>query len=157
MKFNRGFTTIELLVVVVIIGLVITLSVLALGSARQKSRDAKRVTDIKQIQTALQLYHSLHNAYPLSGERILLGEGVSCGGNPCLTVSSENGIAATAAGTPLLTLITANPQPGGAPYTYASPDGKSYELTFSLEAPIGDLFAPNCIATPEKIECNGRF
>ncbi|MEY4744976.1 MAG: hypothetical protein RL272_921, partial [Candidatus Parcubacteria bacterium] len=47
---NKGFTLIELLVVIAIIGLLSTLAVVALNSARQKSRDSKRVADIKQIQ-----------------------------------------------------------------------------------------------------------
>ena len=156
-QFNRGFTLIELLVIIAIIGLMATLTVLALGSARQKTRDAKRVTDIKQIQVALQLYHSERNSYPLAADRLALGEGVSCDGAPCLTISLGNGLAATASGTTYLTLVPANPLPGGASYTYASLDGQTYELTFSLEGPIGEFIAPNCIARPERIDCAGAF
>ena len=54
---KKGFTLIELLVVIAIIGLLSTLAVVALGSARLKARDAKRVSDLKQIQTALELYY----------------------------------------------------------------------------------------------------
>jgi len=61
---KKGFTLIELLVVIAIIGLLSTLSVVALNSARQKSRDAKRVADVKQIQTALELYYNDNNGYP---------------------------------------------------------------------------------------------
>ena len=56
MRKQRGFTLIELLVVIAIIGLLSTLAVVALNNARMKSRDAKRVSDVKQIQTALELY-----------------------------------------------------------------------------------------------------
>ncbi len=61
---QRGFTLIELLVVIAIIGLLSTLAVVALNNARQKSRDAKRVADIKQIQTALEMYYNECDAYP---------------------------------------------------------------------------------------------
>ncbi|MCX6793035.1 MAG: prepilin-type N-terminal cleavage/methylation domain-containing protein [Candidatus Falkowbacteria bacterium] len=61
---NKGFTLIELLVVIAIIGVLSTMAIIALGNARAKSRDAKRVADIKQISTALELYYSDYNTYP---------------------------------------------------------------------------------------------
>jgi type II secretion system protein G len=64
MKKQKGFTLIELLVVIAIIGLLSTLAVVALNSARMKARDAKRVSDVKQMQTALELYYNDNNGYP---------------------------------------------------------------------------------------------
>ncbi|MCK5510994.1 type II secretion system protein [Candidatus Parcubacteria bacterium] len=59
MKINKkGFTLIELLVVIAIIGLLSTLAVVSLSNARQKARDAKRMSDMKQISTAMELYSS---------------------------------------------------------------------------------------------------
>lgn len=55
-KLNKkGFTLIELLVVIAIIGLLSTMAVVSLNSARAKSRDAKRVSDIKQISTLIEM------------------------------------------------------------------------------------------------------
>ena len=51
-----------------IIGLLATLSIIALNTARAKARDAKRIGDIKQIQTALELYYNDNNSYPSSLE-----------------------------------------------------------------------------------------
>lgn len=63
-KNQKGFTLIELLVVIAIIGLLSTLSVVALNQARARARDARRVADIKQIQTALEMYYNDQNSYP---------------------------------------------------------------------------------------------
>ena len=63
-----AFTLVELLVVIAIIGLIATLSVIALGNARAKSRDAKRVNDIKQAQTALELFFNDQRRYPTADE-----------------------------------------------------------------------------------------
>ncbi|MEI7620669.1 MAG: FISUMP domain-containing protein [Candidatus Falkowbacteria bacterium] len=62
--YKKAFTLIELLVVIAIIGILATISVLALSNARAKSRDAKRVGDVKQVQTALELFFNDNNRYP---------------------------------------------------------------------------------------------
>lgn len=60
MRNKKGFTLIELLVVIAIIGLLSTLAVVSLNNARGKARDARRVSDIKTIQTAMDLYKGDH-------------------------------------------------------------------------------------------------
>ncbi len=65
MKNNKkAFTLIELLVVIAIIGILATISVIAFQNARSKSRDAKRIGDAKQVQTALELFFNDNNRYP---------------------------------------------------------------------------------------------
>jgi prepilin-type N-terminal cleavage/methylation domain-containing protein len=64
-KNTRGFTLIELLVVVAIIGLLASVILASLNIARAKARDAKRFSDLHQIQTALEMYYSDHGSYPL--------------------------------------------------------------------------------------------
>ncbi len=65
-NFKSGFTLIELLVVIAIISLLATLAVTSLNNARKKSRDAKRLADMKQVMTALALYYDKNNNYPES-------------------------------------------------------------------------------------------
>ena len=65
---KKAFTLIELLVVIAIIGMLATISVIALQNARAKSRDAKRAGDMKQIQTALELFFNDKNRYPTVDE-----------------------------------------------------------------------------------------
>ncbi len=65
-KSGAGFTLIELLVVIAIIALLASIAMIALVSARQKSRDVKRLSDMTQMNTALELYHSYNKGYPSS-------------------------------------------------------------------------------------------
>lgn len=55
---QRGFTLIELLVVIAIIGLLASVVLVSLNSARAKSRDAKRASDIRQFASALEMYYN---------------------------------------------------------------------------------------------------
>jgi prepilin-type N-terminal cleavage/methylation domain-containing protein len=63
-KYAKGFTLIELLVVIAIIGLLASIITTALSNARIKSRDARRLSDIKQIKTGLDLYYATGGGYP---------------------------------------------------------------------------------------------
>jgi prepilin-type N-terminal cleavage/methylation domain-containing protein len=64
---ERGFTLIELLVVIAIISILSSVVLANLGTARQKGRDGKRVSDMKQIQLALELYYDTNSQYPVAG------------------------------------------------------------------------------------------
>ena len=64
MKNKSGFTLIELLVVIAIIGLLATIVMVSLNSARAKARDVRRIADMKQIASALNLYYDDIQAYP---------------------------------------------------------------------------------------------
>ena len=64
MHRKRGFTLIELLVVIAIIGILSSVVLASLNSARQKSRDAKRVSDIQNLQLALELSFDSNSEYP---------------------------------------------------------------------------------------------
>ena len=61
---TRAFTLIELLVVIAIIGILATLAIVSLSTARSSSRDAKRLADLKQLQTALEVYYNDYGSYP---------------------------------------------------------------------------------------------
>ena len=155
-KNGAGFTLLELLVVIAIIGLLSTLAIVALNSARQKARDAKRVADIKQVQTALELYFNDQSAYP-AGTTLALGAGTDCT-TACDTISSTNGIAATVAGTTYMGLIPADPSAATGSecilttsavchysYTRVAASTVKYELLLYLEGATGSLLAGvNC-------------
>lgn len=63
-KSLGGFTLVELLVVIAIIGMLAAVIAVSLVGARAKSRDAKRLTDMRQISTAMGLYFNDYAGYP---------------------------------------------------------------------------------------------
>lgn len=70
----RGFTLVELLVVVAIIAVLASSVLAAVGSARAKARDAKRIAEIKEIKNALNLYHDSNFSYPSTTPEGFSGE-----------------------------------------------------------------------------------
>ena len=117
---QKGFTLIELLVVIAIIGLLASVVLLALNSARSKSRDAKRLADSRQISSALELYFNDANSYP--GSLASLVSSGYLGALPSYPTPSGDG-------------------PCGAAITQYSYTGSStaYTLTFCLGGSTGGL------------------
>lgn len=61
---QRGFTIVELLVVIVVIGILAAITVVAYNGIQQRARDAQRLSDIKTITQALELYYLDKGEYP---------------------------------------------------------------------------------------------
>ena len=125
---EKGFTLIELLVVIAIIGLLSTLSVVALNNAREKARNARRVADIKQVQTALELYYNDNNIYPSS--------------------VNFDGTSSIATGTvTYMTVVPSNPMPRldggctGLNYVYYRDAPNSYHIHYCLSENTGGITA----------------
>lgn len=131
-----GFSLIELLVVIAIIGLLSTLSVLAINSARVKARDTKRKADLRNIKVALELYYNDNGVYPPAG---------SCTyGSNCYVYSTagNNWIPALASYMPKQPLDPINNLGGpwiGGRYSYSygnvMTNGQGYDLVGQLENP----------------------
>lgn len=125
---QHGFTLLELLVVMAILGLLVGLGIRTFGSVQQKSRDNKRKQDLQSISKALELYYNDFDQYPLAASGAIMG----CG---------ENGVEECVWGdlwqdTERQTLYMAKlPQdPGGGQYFYLSDsEGSTYRLFAYLE------------------------
>lgn len=66
-KTSRGFTLLELLIVIAIIGILSVVVVVALDSSRAGSRDANRASQMQEFLKALELYYTEAGSYPDDG------------------------------------------------------------------------------------------
>ena len=152
-KNNKGFTLIELLVVVSIIGLLSTMAVVSLNGARKKARDAKRVSEVKQIGTLMEMLAANKNGdYSLSGCSPI---GVVNASTTCLNAADSDGDSAAFQGVDMTklsdpSLVTSPVTPcgisngnaastTGCQYAIASTTNKYFELCFFLEDGAGGL------------------
>ncbi|MFA5644401.1 MAG: FISUMP domain-containing protein [Patescibacteria group bacterium] len=131
-----AFTLVELLVVIAIIGILATLAIVSLQNARARARDAKRIADIKQIQTALELYFNDNGAYPASTSvtssirsisRVYMERYPQAPNPPDGDCTEENNEYV---------------------YTEAGEDNGSYVLTFCLGGSVASLIAGSKEASP---------
>ena len=125
---KKGFTLIELLVVIAIIALLSTLSVVALNSARVKARDTRRVSDIKQIRTALEMYFDAKLEYPPSNNDL--------GGSTARCLSATSAFSASCAGTIFMQSVPKDPQNPTKKYAYVKGTGTTptYTITYYDES-----------------------
>ncbi|MEK7612158.1 MAG: type II secretion system protein [Patescibacteria group bacterium] len=150
---RKGFTLIELLIVIAIIGILASALLVSLGGARESARDARRIADLKSVQTALELYFNQCGRYP--------------GGNVgAVACSTGNPADWTALGAVLVTAginqLPNDPSPGAA-YRYSvqtSPSlGASYVLSATLEGNNtvlqNDFTPPGGVTYAPTPLCNG--
>jgi len=140
---HSAFTLIELLVVIAIIGLLSTLSVVAFNSVRAKARDARRLSDVKQIATALEFYYNDNGRYPAPP---------TPAGTPITGLCLSNlGISATCGLDTYLQKIPGDPT-ANIHYTYSYlNNGESYRLGFNLEQGSADWPAGTLAMGPNGI------
>lgn len=118
---KAGFTLIELLVVIAIIGFLASIVLVALNSARTRSRDAKRLGDMNQMAKAMELFFDSYKGYPGTGA--LSGNVVPTNMTP--TFLSSLPAAPTPADTGCTGTVAPSPATAANSYYYA-PTGTSY-------------------------------
>ncbi len=116
---NKGFTLVELLVVVAVLGLLTGMVVISITHVKAKARDSQRVAGINSLSTALGLYHNDFNTYPIYDGYI-----------------EDQGNALATALTTAETIVAVPTDPlntGDYRYYYQSIDGSDYYLEYYLE------------------------
>lgn len=143
-KDKQGFTLIELLVVISIIGLLSTLAVVALGNARQKARDARRVNDMGAISKAFELYATENNSYSACGGTVPGRFSAACasGGITSFlpgasTLVDPLGITSTCS--PATPYASFTCPTTGCDYTMVAQSSADFEVRFCLEGGSGTL------------------
>lgn len=75
---GNGFTLLELLIVISIIGILVAVGLASYSSAQVKARDSRRLQDMKTVQTAMEQYFAENNAYPTNVAA------ANCNGGTCV-------------------------------------------------------------------------
>jgi len=154
---KHGFTLIELLVVIAIFALIANVTMLSLNKAKKDARDAKRVDNISQIRSALQLYSTEKLAYPA-------GDGVALGSGSNLVLDSNGWSNGASPVSPIFMysvprdpkMINTGPNPcqGGdispCDYSYTQ-NGNDYILYFYLEGSVANMAAGAHYATKDEV------
>ncbi len=157
-KKGNGFTLIELLVVIAIIGLLASIVLVALNGARQKSRDATRIADVKELATAFEAYFNDANSYPTGTAYTgasggLFGSGQLVASYGANTFNFTPNFIGTIASAPTPQdfgcSATGSITSGGNPFFYQAPlAGNTYTLSFCLGAATGGYAAGSHYLTP---------
>lgn len=129
---KNGFTLLELIVVMAIIGILSTMMIGNFVVSQQRARDAKRKNDLVQIQRALEQYINDKGTYPAESS----GKIVGCGSNPASPVACEWGGEFSLGLSPKTIYMIQLPEDirTGYSYTYRTNSGATaYQLFLALE------------------------
>lgn len=131
---HRGFTILELLIVVAIIGILAAVTMVLLNSTRAHGRDSRRLEDLRSIENGLHLYAAGHNGlYPEA--------------SPAETIDGQTDTLSTKLiADEDMDAVPTDPLHPGMVYQYES-DGSTYTLTFCLETDEVAGFAAGCSNT----------
>lgn len=133
---KSGFTLIEVLIVVAIIGILASVVLVGLGASRGRARDSRRIADLHQTQNALELYYTKNGAYPPSQ--------ASWAGLETELVNAAIGV----------TNIGDDPLGGTRHYSYGvSADRQSYVLKASLENASDKSLSDDVDSTVFGVDC----
>gem|GEM_PF-1826904 len=137
---KSAFTLIELLIIIVIVGVITSMTFISLNGTRAKSRDTKRISDIRQLQSALEMYRNDNVNYPPNG-------GVVAGQPLVGAINNQTYMkkVPVAPGTNDGSCTSDS-------YTYSQDNsGSSYHITYCLGGAVQSAGPSSCEAVPGQI------
>jgi prepilin-type N-terminal cleavage/methylation domain-containing protein len=84
-KRNQGFTIVELLIVIVVIGILALLVITTYSGIQAKARNSKRASDVKSLQTHVEAFFSQSGYYPSRADMNTASWRTT---NPCLVTNA---------------------------------------------------------------------
>ena len=126
---ERGFTLMELLIVIVLLGILATLGLSSFKSSQTKSRDTKRKGDLKSISTALEIYYNDKGRYPNDASD---GRIMGCGAGDVLECT-WGGQFTDANNTQYMAILSKDPSKGKRYFYDVAGGNQSYQIYARLE------------------------
>jgi len=130
---RHGFTLIEILIVVAIIAILASVVLIGLGPTQQSGRDAKRLSDLRETQTGLELFYAKCGYYPGSASA------GACTGSGAVNDWADMTSALTGASIGV-TQVPNDPTTGATYYYSQEQNGSSYVIGAKLENKNGSAF-----------------
>ena len=137
---RKGFTLIEMLIVIAIIGILSSIVLVGLGPVQSRGRDARRQSDLRGAQNALELYYGKCGHYP--------------GGSNCEAASSEGWkeMTSSVVGASIGINKLPNDPSSGESYFYGT-DGSSYVIGAKLEDAGNPVLNDDLDKTEFEVDC----
>lgn len=64
---QKGFTIVELLIVIVVIGILAAITIVAFNGIQDRTKATAKVNDVKSLQKVIELYYAQNGSYPSTG------------------------------------------------------------------------------------------
>ncbi|PCI89742.1 hypothetical protein COB18_02965 [Candidatus Kaiserbacteria bacterium] len=127
---KRGFTIIELLVVMAIIAMLASVILVAFSTIQTKSRDTRRIEDVRELQKALSMYYIDNNRFPAAVTPI--------------DVDGTDALSTALVASGAISAVSGDPVKPDYNYTYQSTNIGIYTITFCLETDSIPNYAQGC-------------
>ncbi|MBI4120854.1 MAG: type II secretion system protein [Parcubacteria group bacterium] len=131
MQTHKGFTILELLVVLAVIGMLMSVVIVSMTGIKEKGRDATRLQHLQATQNALNLYYTNHSKFPVFAS--------------ATTITGDDAFSVLLEGELFISEVPRDPQHPVRTYTYQSnASGSDYTITFCLETDSIQGYSQGC-------------